>query len=157
MKACLFDNPMYVHRYYDGELDRETLARFEAHLPMCSSCRDTLASVTNLGDTLRQANHYPLPKEFPGSFAPRARDLQLQRSRRIAWGLLAAASFLLVSSLSFVGYSLLAEVPTRAVMTQWEEEVVSPPIIDEEFSDLTARTLVAIHMQDSYRSERGNE
>jgi len=71
--------------------------------------------------------------------------------------LVAAASALLVSSLWLVGYTQRSGTDRPEVMAQWEEYVVSPPVEEEEYSDVSNRTLVAIHIPTHTMRETGNE
>jgi len=140
-------DPMTAQRYYDGALPHGEAVLFESHLADCAECRASLEAWSAMGVTLRGAFGHAVHERAIPRLVQRARERQLQGSRRIAWGLLAAASLLLLSSLSLVGYSRTAQGETPAIMAQWEEYVISSPVVEEDYTDLESRTLVAIHVQ----------
>lgn len=146
MTKCHESETGRVHRYRDGELTPEAAASFEAHLVRCQTCRETLADLQAIGNALRDAFRDPCPAAWPERFVRRTGEIQLQRSRRIAWGLVAAASLLLAGSLSLVGYSWSGETSPHVFVAQWEEEVITTPPLDEEYVDMEDQTLVAIHV-----------
>lgn len=157
MNKCTRNDPMTAQRYCDGELAAADVVAFEAHLPVCATCREAVDACTTLGDSLRNAFAVDVPAGLVAQLQQRAREQQLQGSRRIAWGLLAAASVMLVSSLFLVGYSRQDDGEEPVIMAQWEEYVVTSPSVDEEYIDLESRTLVAIYIQKNSASENGNE
>lgn len=157
MNDCSHFDEATRHRFYDGELEDREAKRFATHLEACPTCRASLDGLASLSLRLASAGDDVLSDGWAATFMDRARDMQLQRSRRIAWGLVAAASFLLVTSMCLVGYSMRDGGATPVFTAQWEENVVAPPVVEEEFVDLNTRTLVAIHIQDNAKSENGNE
>tara|TARA_R110001592_G_scaffold360429_1_gene668790 strand:- start:70 stop:543 length:474 start_codon:yes stop_codon:yes gene_type:complete len=157
MSNCKTYSLEQVHRFYDGEMNPADAAGFEAHLGECPVCQISLDGLANVSCALRLAYSRETPRPRTTPMVWRARAQQLQRSRRIAWNLVAAASVLLVTSFMLVGYSQFGTGGNTAVMTRWEENVVTSPLVDEEYADLSARTLVAIHVQESLLSEYGHE
>ena len=157
MNNCTLPDPMAAQRYHDGELSPAAAADFEVHLSGCATCRATIASWTSLGAQVRGIAAVELPSGLVERATRSAREKQLQGSRRVAWGLLAAASVLLASSLSLFSYSRADTYETPAIMAQWEEYVVASPVVDEEFTELESRTLVAIHMDKAPTSENDHD
>lgn len=150
--------PTLIHRLYDGELNAMDRARVSAHLDGCPSCRCLYHDLESLSRVLAPVGEGDMPAGWVDQFTQQARDLQLQRSRRIAWGLMAAASLMLAGSLFLVRYSQAAAAdPPPAITAQWEEDVVVAPTLDEEFVDLEERTLVAIHIQERGWRENGHD
>ena len=147
MGNCRLDEPLMAQRYYDGELDPDDARAFEAHLAACADCQRALEELRTLSSFLEPIAGLEGPTVAPGQFAARARSLQLQRSRRVAWGLVAAASILLAGSLFLVGYTETEPSEPMAMMP-WEANVVAAPSDDEELVDMDTRTLVAIHIQE---------
>lgn len=146
-QTCTSSDSILAQRYYDGELGAGEAARFEAHLAGCASCRERMALWADMGRALREA--YPRGEVLPNpdSWVRAVRDRQLQTSRRVTWGLLAAASMLLVASLSFAGYTRAGSGGYPASPARWESYVVAAPVIDDEFPETDSRTLLAIHIQ----------
>lgn len=157
MNNCTLHDPMVAQRYYDGELPRADAARFEAHLATCGPCRSALEAWETAGASLRAVFPPEMPAGLTTRFVRRAREKQLQHSRRIAFGLLAAASVLLASSLFLVGYSKTGPHGAPVIGAPWEEFVLAAPDVEDEFSDLESRTLVAIHVRKAPASENGND
>jgi hypothetical protein len=150
-------DPMELQRLHDGELDAERVLLAEEHLEYCTACRETLASFVALGATIRDAYADIAVPDVIGVFVQRAKDTRDQGSRRIALGLLAAASVLFVSSLSLVVYTEAGRFQSGHIMAQWEENLVWTPSADDEFADPEAATLYAIHLQDDGARENGND
>ena len=157
MNNCTLPDHLDAQRYHDGELLPEAAARFEAHLASCTLCQLTLASWARLGEQVREIATADMPPGLLDRAARRARERQFQNSRRVAWGLLAAASLLLASSLSLFGYTRPGGGESPAIMAQWEEYVVASPVVDEEFTELESRTLVAIHIEKAPASENDDD
>lgn len=157
MSNCTHYEPIIAQRYHDGELSEGASDSFEAHLASCPACQAALRSWAAIGMGLRDSILPAMPAGLTERLARRARERQLQSSRRIAWSLLAAASVLLVSSLFLVGYSQAGEGDTPTIMAQWEEYVIASPVADEEYTDLESKTLVAIHIRKAPTSESGND
>lgn len=157
MKDCKYIESHEIHRYYDNELDARLAREVELHLPACPACRDALASFGELRTALRTAfDDAPTP-ELTLSLLRRAREAREQSPRRIALGLLAAASVLFVSSLFLVVYTEVGRSGGERIMAQWEENVVWTPSADDEFADTEAATLYAIHLHADATSEDGND
>lgn len=146
-ETCTLSDPMLAQRYYDGEASAADAARYQAHLAVCPSCRERMALWSQIGAALREA--YPRGDQSlnPDSWVRAVRDRQLQTSRRVTWGLLAAASMLLVASLSFAGYTRAGGGEGSLSPARWEAYVVAAPVIDEDYSEMDSRTLLAIHVQ----------
>jgi len=157
MSNCTQYEPIIAQRYFDGELPTQDAVAFEAHLSTCRACKEAIETWSGIGELLRAELQAPAPPELTEQFTRRARERQLQSSRRIAWSLLAAASLLLVSSLFLVGYSQADQGETPTIMNPWEEYVVASPVVDEEYTELESRTLVAIHIQKAAVRENGND
>jgi hypothetical protein len=138
-------------------LDREAASAFEHHLHACAECQTALRDFAALGHLLREAyDEHPAP-ELRARFARAALDRREQSPRRIALGLLAAASILFVSSLFLVVYTESGNGQGDSVMAQWEENVVWAPSADDEFADPESATLYAIHLQAGGAREYGDE
>lgn len=146
-----------VQRYHDRELDPAGVEAFEAHLHDCAECHAALRDYAGIAHLLRVAyDDQPAP-ELRARFARVALERREQSPRRIALGLLAAASILFVSSLFLVVYTETHDGQGGSVMAQWEENVVWTPSADDEFADPEAATLYAIHLQANGASEYGND
>ena len=157
MSKCFIQESNQLQRFHDGELDATAAEGVRLHLAQCLPCQAALGDYTEIGQALRATFEQELPAEIMARLQSAATAQREIRRRRVGWGLVAAASALLVSSLSLVGYSQWADSPRPEAMAQWEEYVVSPPIEDEEFSDVSNRTLVAIHIPTHTTRENGNE
>ena len=157
MNNCPHIESNNVQRYHDRELDRAAMSAFEAHLHTCAECQAALRDFAGIGHLLRAAfDEHPAP-ELRSRFARAALDRREQSPRRIALGLLAAASILFVSSLFLVVYTESGSGQGDSVMAQWEENVVWAPSADDEFADPEAATLYAIHLQASGATEYGDD
>ena len=150
-------DPMDLQRLHDGELEPTRIREVESHLATCPVCQTALHSFVDLSAALRDAFAEIAVPDMTGRFVQRAKDLREQGSRRIALGLLAAASVLFVSSLSLVVYTEAGRAQSGNIMAQWEENVVWTPSTDDEFADPEAATLYAIHLQGDGEWEDGND
>ncbi len=157
MSKCFIQESNQLQRFHDGELDASAAAGVRRHLQECPSCQAALGDYTEIGQALRATFERELPTGLTARLQAAAVAQRESRRRRVGWGLVAAASALLVSSLWLVGYSQWNDSPRPEVMAQWEEYVVSPPVEEEEFSDVSTRTLVAIHIPTHTTRENGNE
>lgn len=157
MNDCKYTASNALQRFYDGELDARTAREIEEHLPSCPACRMALASFARLGAALRETfDDVPAP-DLTARMVRRAREAREQSPRRIALGLMAAASLLFVGSLFLVVYTESGSTQRGSVMAQWEENVVWPPSADDEYADSEGATLYAIHRQADGASEDGND
>lgn len=157
MNNCPHIESNDVQRYHDRELDRAATSAFEEHLHTCAECQAALRDFAGIGHLLRAAfDEHPAP-ELRARFARVALDRREQSPRRIALGLLAAASILFVSSLFLVVYTESGSGQGDSVMAQWEENVVWVPSADDEFADPEAASLYAIHLQASGATEYGDD
>lgn len=147
MPDCTHYDALSVQRYYDGEMATEAAVAFEAHLSECRECGASLSAWGGIGDGLRALPAEAWAARSTEDLVRRAKERQMESTRHVAWGLLAAASLLLLTSLSLVGYSQAGQADVPEIMAQWEEYVVAPPVVDEDFSDVESRTLVAIHLK----------
>lgn len=154
-RTCI--DSMDLQRFHDGELEPSRMGDVEQHVTTCSKCGATLRSFSELGTALREGYAAVAVPDMTGRFVQRAKELRDQSSRRIALGLLAAASVLFVSSLSLVAYTKMGGTQDRKIMAQWEENVVRTPSADDEFADLEGTTLYAIHLQEDGKWEDRNE
>jgi anti-sigma factor RsiW len=118
-----------VHRYHDGDLSPEQQAALEAHLQVCAECRDLLADLRELSETLLAV---PLP-EVPQETVNRmqssfwiARDSRDRSVRLLAEWLTAAAAIVL----ALVPLSSPSPKPEAADrMKPWVEVVaIAPPL-----------------------------
>lgn len=150
-------DPMDLQRLHDGELEPARIREVESHLATCPACQTAVHSFAVLGAALREAYDDIAAPEMTGRLVQRAKDIRDQSSRRIALGLLAAASVLFVSSLSLVVYTEAGRTQSGNIMAQWEENVVRTPSPDDEFADPEAATLYAIHLQGDGEREDGND
>lgn len=157
MNECTHTDPLVAQRYYDGELPAREAEAYATHLASCPPCQASLDAWRGIATGLRAAAAPEPPADLTARLVRAARESQLQSSRRIAWGLLTAASLLMASSLFLVLYTQAGEGDTPAFAAQWEEYVVAPPAVDEEYTDLEVRTLVAIHIQEASKSENRND
>jgi anti-sigma factor RsiW len=157
MNDCKYIISHDLHRYYDGELSHRDAGELEAHLPGCPACQRALASYAGLGVALREVfDEAPAP-DLNARLMRRARELGEQSPRRVALGLLAAASILFVSSLFLVVYTEAGRAQGGSVMAQWEENVVWTPTDDDEYADAEGATLYAIHLQENGVKEYGDD
>lgn len=134
-----------VQRYLDGEYSG---GDFEPHLAVCPACRAAMEDFVTLGALLRAAcDDAPAP-DLTAHFVRLAGERREQASRRIAWGLLAAASLLFVSSVLFAAYTESGRAVTSGrIVAQWERNVVwSAPPEDESGEAAAPYTLYAIHL-----------
>jgi anti-sigma factor RsiW len=154
-RTCI--DPMDLQRLHDGELEPSRIRDVQLHLATCSECQSAIHSFADLGAALREAYAEVAVPDMTGRFVQRAKDTRDQGSRRIALGLLAAASVLFVSSLSLVLYTESGRAQGGNIMAQWEENVVWTPSTDDEFADPEAATLYAIHLQGDGEREDGND
>lgn len=142
----LFDCPRSrdLQRYLDGEC---AAGDFASHLEACPSCCAALEDFTTLGALLRAAcDDVPAP-DMTARFVRAVADRREQASRRVAWGLLAAASLLFVSSVLFAAYTESGRTGSSgSILAQWEKNVVwsAPP--EDEFAEAAPDTLYAIHL-----------
>ncbi len=157
MSNCPHIKSSDVQRFHDRELDRAATSAFEEHLHSCVECQAALRDYAAIGHLLRSAyDEQPAP-ELRSRFARVALERREQSPRRIALGLLAAASVLFVSSLFLVVYTESGGGQGSSVMAQWEENVVWAPSADDEFADPEAATLYAIHLQENGVTEYGDD
>lgn len=116
---------VHIHAYHDGELLPGERAVVEAHLGVCSECRDLLADLQGLSRMLRECPLEAPPAGLVGrlQLAPHAaRDREV---RRLAGWMTAAAAAVLAITLS--GYpDKQVEAASRA--GAWELAAVMPPI-----------------------------
>jgi anti-sigma factor RsiW len=150
-------DPMDLQRFHDGEMEFSRSRAVEQHLTTCSECRTNLASFVELGVALRDAFGDVAAPDMTGRLVQRAKEMRDQGSRRIAFGLLAAASVLFISSLSLVVYTEAGRTQHGTIMAQWEENVVRIPSPDDEFADPEAATFYAIHLQGDGERESKND
>lgn len=157
MSNCPHIKSNNVQRYHDRELDGAAASAFEQHLHGCAECQGALRDFAGIGHLLRTAyDEHPAP-ELRARFARVALERREQNPRRVALGLLAAASILFVSSLFLVVYTESEVGGGGSVMAQWEENVVWAPSADDEFADPEAATLYAIHLQAGGAREYGDD
>lgn len=154
-RTCI--DPMDLQRFHDGELEASRIREVEVHLATCPACQTALRSFVVLGSALRDAYNDIAAPDMTAHLVQRAKEMRDQGSRRIALGLLAAASVLFVSSLSLVVYTEAGRTQGGNIMAQWEENVVRTPSTDDEFADPEAATLYAIHLQGDGEREDGND
>lgn len=144
-----------LQRYLDGECAGED---FEPHFTACPVCRAAMEDFITLGALLRAAcDDVPAP-DMTARFVRLAGERREQASRRIAWGLLAAASLLFVSSVIFAAYTESGRSATSGgILAQWERNVVwsAPP--EDESSEAPPATLYAIHLPLEGRGGPDNE
>lgn len=157
MNKYICIDSMDLQRFHDGELAFAHIRDIEQHLEVCPTCQGELLSLAGLGTALRDAYGEIEIPDMTGRFVQRAKEVRDQGSRRIALGLLAAASLLFVSSLSLVLYTEMGRTQSGNIMAQWEENVVWTPSPDDEFADPEAATLYAIHLQGDEESEDGHD
>ncbi len=157
MNNCKYIDSHEIQRFHDGELDPSRGRDVESHLATCPACQTALHSFADLSAALRDAYTEIAVLDMTGRFVQRAKELRDQSSRRIALGLLAAASILFVSSLSLVVYTESGRAQGGNIMAQWEQNVVWTPSTDDEFADPEAATLYAIHLQGDREPEDGND
>lgn len=157
MNKCFIEESNQLQRFHDGALDQASRVAIRDHVADCPSCQAALADYVAIGEALRGLPVPELPTGLTARLQASASNQRERRRRRVGWGLVAAASALLVSSLGLVRYSQSSVPAGPEVMAQWEEHVVSPLVEDEEFSDLSNRTLIAIHIPTHTMRENGNE
>lgn len=157
MNKCFIEESNQLQRFHDGALEGDAAAVVRDHVADCPSCQAALADYVAIGEALQCIPLPTLPDGLTARFQASVSMQRESRRRRVGWGLVAAASALLVSSLWLVRYSQSSIPSGPEVMAQWEEHVVSPPVEDEEFSDVSNRTLVAIHIPTHTMRENGNE
>lgn len=144
-----------VQQYLDGEYAGDDI---ESHLDACPVCRAAMEDFTTLGALLRAAcDDVPAP-DMTARFVRLAGERREQASRRIAWGLLAAASLLFVSSVVFAAYTESGRSATRGgILAQWERNVVWSAPTEDESSEAPPATLYAIHLPLEGRGGPDNE
>ncbi len=157
MNKCFIEESHQLERFHDGELEAAAAESVRGHLAQCPSCQTALREFAEIGHALRSRFDQELPAGLTARLQSAAMAQRESRRRRVGWGLVAAASALLVSSLWLVGYTQRSGTDRPEVMAQWEEYVVSPPVEEEEYSDVSNRTLVAIHIPTHTMRETGNE
>ena len=130
MPDCTF--ACRVDAYYDGELDGEALAGFEAHLTDCAACREELESLRSLtGHFSTTTTSELISSELRDLYAIAKKPAERPLGG-FAVGLLATAASLLV-----VGTAWLMEIPRLAPATptvavrevpDWEQFAMGGPV-----------------------------
>ena len=157
MSSCRQCATNDTHRFFDGELEPAASAEFQRHVDSCRECQVALEDYARIRRLISESFDEQLAPELSARFIRVARERREQSPRRIAVGLLAAASVLFVSSLFLVAYTETGQLQGGSVMAQWEENVVWTPSDDDEFADAEGATLYAIHLQSDRTSEDGND
>lgn len=157
MNKCQHVESNDSQRYYDRELDPAAAAEFLRHVQSCGACQAALEDYARIRRLVSEAFDMQPAPELDVRIVRAARERREQSPRRIALGLLAAASVLFVSSLFLVAYTETGRTQGGSVMAQWEENVVWTPSDDDEFADAEGTTLYAIHLQADGASEDGND
>jgi anti-sigma factor RsiW len=129
------DQIQLAHRYHDDELSSADRASFESHLAACDDCRQLLADLASLSQTLRAAS---LPMPVPSLHErildawDAARALRERGVRRMAGWLTAAAAAVLLIGL--IGWPGETRKPTGGEFSSaasaaepWEVAALMPP------------------------------
>lgn len=157
MNKCHHTDANDTQRFYDRELAPAEAAAFLCHLQGCPECQTALEDYARIRVLLTESFEEQPAPELTSRFIRTARERRDQSPRRIAVGLLVAASVLFVSSLFLVAYTETGRAQGGSVMAQWEENVVWTPTDGDEFADAEGVTLYAIHLQADGASEDGND
>lgn len=157
MSKCRHTESNDSQRFYDRELEPAAAAKFLRHAQSCRECQVALEDYARIRTLISEGFDVQPAPELGARFLRAARERREQSPRRIAMGLLVAASALFVSSLFLVAYTETGRTQGGNVMAQWEENVVWTPSDDDEFADAEGTTLYAIHLQADGASEDGND